>query len=162
MDPKTRKKVLRLLSNGMYVVTARNGEEHAGATITWLTQSSFRPPLLVAGVRADSALHGCLAPGGTALVQVLGSDQEHIAQAFFRTAEVDDDAVPPTLNGLPYEETEAGALLQDVRAWAACRVRDRIDCGGDHHLVVLEVVDVGARGDVEPLTVRDSPWEYGG
>lgn len=163
MDPALRKHVLRLLSNGMYVVTSRSRGEDVGATITWLTQTSFAPPLLVAGVRPDSALHGGMTVGGSAVVQVLTADQEHIAKAFFTRAEVDVEASPPTINGLPYDPTPSGALLHEARAWAECRVRERIDCGGDHDLIVLEVVDVGARdGDLEPLTVRSSPWQYGG
>lgn len=162
MDSRLRKQVLRLFTNGMYVVTTRDGDEHAGATITWLTQCSFRPPLLVAGVRPDSTLHECLRKGGPALVQVLSSDQEHIAQAFFSKTRVQDDGGRPTINGLPFEATPAGALLEDARAWAECRVQEIIDKGGDHSLVVFEVLDVGARGEVEPLTVRASPWEYGG
>ena len=163
MDSKQRRRVLRLLSNGMYVVTARDGDEHVGATITWLTQSSFDPPLLVCAVRPDSALHGALEPGSGAIVQVLTQDQREVAKAFFTRAEVDEASTPSTINGLAFEPTPAGAVLVDAGAWAVCEVRQRIDAGGDHSLVVLEVVDVGERRqDLVPLTVRDSPWEYGG
>jgi hypothetical protein len=33
---------------------------------------------------------------------------------------------------------------------------------GDHAVVVMEVVEAECRGDVRPLTVAASPWEYGG
>lgn len=45
------------------------------------------------------------------------------------------------------------------------------DCGaatvtwmsqGDHAVVVLEVVAAERHGDLQPLTVAASPWEYGG
>lgn len=163
MDPKQRRRVLRLISNGMYVVTGRNGSDHVGATITWLTQSSFEPPLLVCGVRPDSSLHAGLDPGSNAIVHMLADDQKEIAQKFFTLAEVDESTTPTTINGLAFEATPAGALLADAGAWAVCEVRERIDCGGDHSLVVLEVVDVGERDEeLAPLTVRTSPWEYGG
>jgi len=29
-------------------------------------------------------------------------------------------------------------------------------------LVVLEVLEAGCREQVRPLTIADSPWEYGG
>lgn len=162
MDPKLRRQVLRLLSNGIYVVTARNGGAEVGATITWLTQASFEPPLLVAGVRPGSAISAALRAGGAAVVHVLGVDQQDVARRFFTPAAIDDDAAPPTINDLPFEPTGYGPRLLAARAWADCRVRETIDCGGDHRLVVLEVEDVGSRGEVDPLTVRRSPWQYGG
>jgi flavin reductase (DIM6/NTAB) family NADH-FMN oxidoreductase RutF len=33
---------------------------------------------------------------------------------------------------------------------------------GDHAIVILEVVNAEIRGEITPLTVADSPWEYGG
>jgi flavin reductase (DIM6/NTAB) family NADH-FMN oxidoreductase RutF len=33
---------------------------------------------------------------------------------------------------------------------------------GDHAIVILEVVEVELTGHIDPLTVSDSPWEYGG
>ena len=162
MDPQERKRVLRLLSNGMYVVTTQRAGEPAGATVTWLTQTSFEPPLLVAGVRPGSGLSEGMQESGRAIVHVLGEGQQPVAKKFFSRPEVDNDADPPTIAGLPFEPVAAGPLLLDVRAWAEVRVIETVDCGGDHNLVVLEVVEVGHRGEIEPLTVRSSPWEYGG
>lgn len=158
MDSKLRKHVLRSLSNGMYVVTTGDREAAAGATVTWLTQSSFEPPLLVACVREGSGLWEGIERNLRAVVHVLGEDQQEIAKRFFTPAELEG----ATLNGLEFEATPAGPRLRDARAWAECKVRELIDCGGDHRLVVLQVLDVGAEGDIEPLTVRASPWQYGG
>lgn len=158
MDPKLRKSVLRSISNGMYVITTGRGDQAAGATITWMTQCSFEPPLLVAGVRAGSAIHDGLRATMRAVVHVLDESQEDVAKRFFSPADVEAD----TLNGLTVVETSSGPRLVDAGAWAECAVREMIDCGGDHELVVLEVVDVGAAHEIEPLTVRQSPWQYGG
>lgn len=158
MDSKLRKQVLRSLSNGMYVVTTGDAESAAGATVTWLTQSSFEPPLIVACVRAGSSLWEGIERHMRAVVHVLDTSQEETAKRFFTPGEVEG----PTLNGLEVEFLACGPRLRDARAWAECKVRELIDCGGDHRLVVLEVIDVGAQGDLEPLTVRASPWQYGG
>lgn len=163
MDPRDRKKVLRSISNGMYVVTSKSADGYGGATVTWLTQSSFEPPLLVAAVRPGSGLSECLEGSREAVVHVIGAHQEEIAKRFFSRPEVDLQAAPPTLGGLPFTLSESGIpILNDAAAYAECRVIETIACGGDHDLVVLEVTSVGWREDFEPLTVRDSPWEYGG
>jgi hypothetical protein len=36
------------------------------------------------------------------------------------------------------------------------------DLGGDHSLVVLEVLDATCREQVHPMTIAESPWKYGG
>ena len=72
-------------------------------------------------------------------------------------------ADPPTLAGFTYTLSEEGLpILDAAHAYACCRVEQTIDCGGDHRLVVLRVEEVGYRRDFEPLTVRRSPWQYGG
>jgi flavin reductase (DIM6/NTAB) family NADH-FMN oxidoreductase RutF len=37
-----------------------------------------------------------------------------------------------------------------------------MDQHGDHAIVLLEVVNAEIRREVNPLTVADSPWKYGG
>lgn len=55
MDPETGKTVLRMIPYGIYVITAQtDGSAIAAATVNWLTQSSFDPPLIVVAVKADS------------------------------------------------------------------------------------------------------------
>jgi len=162
MDSKLRKQVLRLISNGMYVITSKVGDEHAAATITWLTQVSFDPPLLSVGVRPGSRISEALHASRRAVVHILGTDQRAIAKSFFVPPEVDLQGDAPTIGGHSFESTDAGARLLDARAWMTCQVIDTLDCGGDHNLVVLEVIAVDSAGDVEPLTVQASPWTYGG
>ena len=163
MERKDRKKVLRSISNGMYVVTSKSADRYGTATVTWLTQSSFEPPLLVAAIRPGSSLSECLQDCRHAVVHVIGAHQQEIVQRFFSRTEVDLEAAPPTLGGLPFTLSESGIpILNDAAAYAECRLIETIDCGGDHNLVVLEVTSVSWREDFEPLTVRNSPWEYGG
>lgn len=162
MDSKLRKRVLRQISNGVYVLTSAGRERPAAATITWLTQFSFDPPLLVAGIRPGSSISESLQESRKAVVHIVGSDQLEMAKRFFSAPEHDADATPPTLAGLPYEATAHGPLLQAACAWAQCQVLEIIDSGGDHNLVVLEVIDIGERGELAPLTVQASPWSYGG
>ena len=61
MDARARKQTLRSLSNGMYIVTSAAGPQYGAATVTWLSQASFRPPLVMAAIRPDSNVFKCLA-----------------------------------------------------------------------------------------------------
>jgi len=49
-----KKQTLRLLTYGLYILTAAAEGELAGGTITWLSQASFTPPLVMVGVKVDS------------------------------------------------------------------------------------------------------------
>jgi flavin reductase (DIM6/NTAB) family NADH-FMN oxidoreductase RutF len=159
MDVKTRRHTLRMLTNGMYVVTARDGDQFGAATITWLSQASFKPPLLMAAIRPDSNVFKCLAGSGAAAVHVLGAEQQAIGQKFFAPTMAGDGR----LNGEPFTSGVTGApILTSLGAYVECRVRRIVGTGGDHTVVMMEVVEAQCRAPVEPLTIAASPWEYGG
>src|SRR5689334_8483225 len=83
MELATRRKTLRMISNGMYILTSRCGDDFGAATITWVSQASFKPPLLMAAVRTTSNVYRCLTESRLAALHVLGSDQKDVAQKFF-------------------------------------------------------------------------------
>ena len=69
MDTGTRKKTLRLLSNGVYVLTSRSEDRYGAATVSWVSQASFKPPLIMVAVRRESNVFGCLAESRAAVLR---------------------------------------------------------------------------------------------
>ncbi len=158
MDNATRKKVLRLLTYGLYVVTARGKEHLAAGTITWFSQSSFRPPLVMAGIRKNSSLHRAISSAGTFVVHIVGKNQKELATSFFREPKVEGDR----LSGYQFVRGKTGApILQDALAWLECRVVSTVG-HGDHSIFIAEVVDAQVRGEEAPLTLRETGLAYGG
>jgi flavin reductase (DIM6/NTAB) family NADH-FMN oxidoreductase RutF len=159
MDPENKKKTLRLLTNGVYVLTSRGHDCLGVATVTWVSQASFKPPLLMVAVRKESNIFRCLSESGAAALHVVAKGQEHIAQKFFSPAKPQD----APLRDEPFFEGKTSApILKNLRAYVECKVIDLLAEPGDHAVVLLEVVEAECTEDVEPLTVPDSPWEYGG
>jgi flavin reductase (DIM6/NTAB) family NADH-FMN oxidoreductase RutF len=159
MEPKIKQKALRLLTNGMYVLTARSGDKFGAATITWVSQSSFNPPLVMAALRKDGNVFHCLADSRVGVLHVLASDQKNLAQKFFAPTKATDGH----LNGEPYTTGRNSApVLTSLPAYLECSVVEINDREGDHAVVILQVTNAALLRDVEPLTVTDSPWEYGG
>ena len=159
MDAKVRQQALRLISNGVYVLTARSGERFGAATVTWVSQISFRPPLVMAAVRRESNVFQCLAESRSAVLHIVGDGQGEIAHRFFFTTRAENG----TLNGEPFAEGRTEApVLPRLPAHVECRVQRVMDSGGDHALVILEVLEAECRGPVRPLTVAQTPWHYGG
>jgi flavin reductase (DIM6/NTAB) family NADH-FMN oxidoreductase RutF len=158
MDPTVRKKTLRLLTYGLYIVTSRDGEEYAAGTITWLSQCSMEPPLVMAGIQQESSLHAAIGNSRAFAVHIIGRSQKNMAMNFFKTTKREGQ----TLNGHRFESGATGSpILADALAWVECRVLEEIR-RGDHTIFVAEVVDTGARRDEEPLTLREAGFSYGG
>ncbi len=158
MDLAAKKTALRLLTYGLYVATARDANGCAGGTINWLSQSSFTPPLVMAGIQRDSSLHQAIAASRAFAVHIVGRGQKALATSFFKGATESGD----TLNGFRFEAGVTGApVLLDPPAYFECRVTDEIR-RGDHTVFVAEVVAAGVRSDEEPLTLREAGFAYGG
>ncbi len=159
MDAKAKQKTLQLLTNGMYVLTSRSGNRFGAATITWVSQASFKPPLLMAALRKDGNVFRCLIESRAAALHVLGKHQKDIAQKFFAPAKESKG----TLNGVPFFQGKTSApILKNFNAYLECKLVEVSGEHGDHAVVILEVVEVANHGAVEPLAVSDSPWKYGG
>ena len=159
MNPASRKQTLRMLSNGLYVMTSRSGDRFGAATVTWVSQASFRPPLIMAAVRPDSNVFACMRDSGDAVVHVLSHGQEEMARRFFAPTRAENGGI----NGEPFRNGATSApVLTNAPAYLECRVRRIFDGLGDHALVVLEVVGAECRERAKPLTIADTPWEYGG
>src|SRR5579863_4515730 len=119
MDPAMRKKALRLLSNGVYIITARDGDHFGAATVTWLSQASFKPPLVMAALQGRSNVFRCLANSGVAAIHIVDSAQQAIAQRFFTPTRRDNG----TINGEPFTNGESSApILRSMGAYLECRL----------------------------------------
>ena len=158
MDPQAKKIALRKIPHGIFIVgVAYNGAVSA-FTGTWLTQASFAPPLVVMGVKKDTLSYRLIEQGRVFSVNVLGKDQKPIAEHFVKPTAT----AGPKLTGYAHRAGKTGApILEEAIAHFECEVRE-IAAGGDHAVVIGEVVDAGVRQDVDALTLKDTGWNYGG
>jgi flavin reductase (DIM6/NTAB) family NADH-FMN oxidoreductase RutF len=159
MDAKVRQKTLRMLSNGVYVLTSRSEDRYGAATVSWVSQVSFKPPLIMAAVRRESNVFKCLAESRVAALHIVADGQHEIARRFFFPTR----ANCTTINGEPFAEGRTAApILANLPAHVECEVERIVDTDGDHAMVILRVVDAEFRENVRPLTMAETPWEYGG
>ncbi|MFO0996488.1 MAG: flavin reductase family protein [Alphaproteobacteria bacterium] len=137
MDPEAKKTALRMIPYGLYVLTAEapNGTV-AAATVNWVTQTSFNPPLVAVGVKTDSGAYQIVKETRAFALNMLGSGQQATAFAFFKPTAKEGGKI----NGEAYRKGTTGApVLESVPAHVECRVVDIVE-RGDHHIVVGEVV----------------------
>ena len=142
MDPEAKKTAQRMIPYGLYVLTAATSAGRiSAATVNWVTQTSFKPPLVVVGVKADSLTHGLIEESGAFALNVLGSGQQALAFAFFKPVEREGQ----TIGGEPFHFGATGApLIANTPAFVECKVVQILK-HGDHSIVVGEVVEAGVR-----------------
>jgi flavin reductase (DIM6/NTAB) family NADH-FMN oxidoreductase RutF len=158
MDADAKKTALRMIPYGIYVLTAEGPDGTvAAATVNWVTQTSFDPPLVAIGVKADSGAYDILRKSGNFALNFLGKGQQGAAFTFFKPAEVADGAI----SGEPYTSGSNGApLLTNAIAAVECKVATVVE-QGDHHIVVGEVTEAKVntppegRADDAGLHMRD-------
>jgi flavin reductase (DIM6/NTAB) family NADH-FMN oxidoreductase RutF len=138
MDEQARKTALRMIPYGIYVMTAEaNGEAPAAATVNWVTQTSFAPPLVAIGVKVESGVYGAAKASGHFVLNMLGKGQQGPAFAFFKPAELVDGK----LSGEEIEWAGNGApILISAAAAIECKVVDIVE-KGDHHIFIGEVTN---------------------
>jgi flavin reductase (DIM6/NTAB) family NADH-FMN oxidoreductase RutF len=159
VDARTRQKTLRLLSNGVYVLTSRSEDRYGAATVTWVSQASFKPPLIMAAVRRESNVFKCLAESRCAVLHIVGDRQQEIARRFFFPTH----AVAGTINGEAFMDGRTAApVLPNLPAYIECELERIVDTEGDHAIVILRAVEADCRDEVRPLTMAKTPWKYGG
>jgi flavin reductase (DIM6/NTAB) family NADH-FMN oxidoreductase RutF len=159
MDVKVRKKTLRMLSNGVYVLTSRSAERYGAATVSWVSQVSFKPPLIMAALQRESNVFKCLEASRATVLHIVGDRQQDIAHRFFFPTHAEHG----TINGEPFAEGRTAApVLANLPAHVECEVERIVDTEGDHAVVILRVVEAEFREGVRPLTIAETPWVYGG
>ncbi len=158
MNADAKKTVLRMIPYGIYILTADDGHGNvAAATVNWVTQSAFGPPLVVVAVKADSGAYKTLKAAGKFTLNMLGKDQKGLAFTFFKPATVAEGKI----SGQPYHNGANGApILTEAPGALECKVTSIVE-QGDHHVVVAEVTEahlmkpMAGRPDAAILEMKD-------
>ncbi len=158
MDEKAKKQALLMIPYGLFVLGAANAGNATVATVNWVTQASFNPPLVAVGIKKDSGAHGMVKDSKKFALSMLASGQKAIAGAYFRHVEPKDGkfgdyAYQNGANGTP--------IVSDAPAAVECEVVGFYELG-DHSVVVGRVTDAHVKREADALTMKETGWNYGG
>lgn len=158
MDLEAKKKALQMIGYGLYVLTAQTGNDRTAITVTWVSQASFKPPIVSVGIEKGGHTYSILEKGGTFALHILSQQQKDVAKTFFKPGQWEGTKV----GGLEFKASSSGTpILQDVPAFVECKVVGS-HVAGDHVVFFGEVMDAGLRCAEPALALRDTPWHYGG
>jgi len=138
MNSDAKKVALRTIPYGLYILTAVDGKgDIAAATVNWVTQTAFAPPLLAVGVKTDSHAYAAIKSVGKFVLNMLGKDGKGLAFTFFKPAKLEDGKI----SGQAFTNGANGAPILDAAIAAIeCKVTSIVE-QGDHHVVVAEVTE---------------------
>jgi flavin reductase (DIM6/NTAB) family NADH-FMN oxidoreductase RutF len=137
IEARTLRQVCGLFVTGVTVITTGGPGAAAGTTVNSFTSVSLEPPLVLFCLHEKSRLHESLAASGGFAVNFLAGGQETLARAFAgrQSVPVDEHVYRRSAAGVP--------VLGAAMAYLACRTA-HVYPGGDHTIVVGEVVEIGA------------------
>jgi flavin reductase (DIM6/NTAB) family NADH-FMN oxidoreductase RutF len=144
-DPRTLRDALGCFATGVTVVTCLDAKgKPAGLTVNSFTSVSLDPPLLLVCIAKAAASAGALTAATHFAINVLQTGQQ---PASIRFSTRDQDRFGAT----PWSCGEAGApILKDSLGVFECE-RFAVYDGGDHHILVGQVVKASFDAGVDPL-----------
>jgi 3-hydroxy-9,10-secoandrosta-1,3,5(10)-triene-9,17-dione monooxygenase reductase component len=148
VDPNTFRHALGRFSSGVTVVTVRGDDDRDyGMTVSAFSSVSLRPPLVLVCIGDDATIAAAVAAAKLFAVSALSEGQEEIARRF---ADTDADRFDGTAVS---RGTTGVALLDGAIAHIECAIVAR-HRGGDHTIVVGEVLSATAVEDGRPLVYQ--------
>ena len=166
MDEAQRKKALRMVPYGLYVMGVRRREVRDAAKdvnaflASWVTQVSFKPPMIVVGVKRDARSSAMVKEAGVFTLNILGAEQKELATKLLKELEV----TPTQMSGVPYYAGKHTGcpVLPETPAHVECAVEHVYEGENDHSVVVARILDAEHRRDADPLTHAGTGWHYAG
>ncbi len=143
-EPQKFRQVLGHFCTGITVITAIDDGEPVGFSCQAFAALSLDPPLVVFCPALTSTSWPRIARAKLFAVNVLTEDQHDLAGRFGRSA-------PDKFDGVGWAPDGAGSpVLDGVLTWAGCEV-EAVYPGGDHHIVIGRVRELGECGRKRPL-----------
>jgi len=143
-DPRTLRDALGCFATGVTVVTCLHEDEPAGLTVNSFTSVSLEPPLLLVCIAKNAASAAALIGASHFAINVLQTGQQ---PASIRFSTRNEDRFGTT----SWSCGEAGApILKDSLCVFECE-RFAVYDGGDHHILVGEVVKASFDAGLDPL-----------
>jgi flavin reductase (DIM6/NTAB) family NADH-FMN oxidoreductase RutF len=139
----------RIIHNGVFVVTTKEGDKLNGMTAAWVTRVSFNPPLVAVSIGKTRYSHGMVERSGVFALNILSEGQAALGKHFgFKSGRKTDK-----LKGIGHTTAKTGSpILEGIAGYLDCRVAGSCDAG-DHTVFVGEVIDSGTYGK-QPLLYR--------
>lgn len=145
IDPRVFRTVMGCFATGIAVATTRGkNSQPRGITINSLTSVSLDPPLVLFCLSKTAHVRPAFRSAPYFAFNILAEGQESLSRHFAGPqAHVWDDVAF-------HDSAQTCPILDGNLGWLACK-RHKIHDGGDHDIIVGEVVELHHHRDADPL-----------
>jgi len=159
LDEQAKKTMLRKIPHGIYICGVKDEEDLNCFTISWITQSSFKPPQVVNCVNKSHKSHEMIQNSGVFSISFLETSQKEVAKTFFQSIQRVDNK----FNDVEfYIGAETGCpIISDSLGYVECKVVGAVE-QGDHTVFVGEVIGSGVHREGKQILLEETGWQYGG
>ncbi len=145
------------MTYGIYLLTSAHGEDINGMIASWVSQVSYRPPLISVAVHPDRYSHRLIEASGGFALHVLAKSQKSWLQRF-----KGPDPLKKFDSLAWYRGITGSPILSACPAWLECAVRSSLQ-PGNHTLFIAEAVAARVQDAAAvPLTTLDYEGVYRG
>jgi flavin reductase (DIM6/NTAB) family NADH-FMN oxidoreductase RutF len=146
---------MRRVATSVTIVTAIKGGVDYGMTATAFAPVSMAPPMLLVIVNETAAIYRPLVESGRFCLNILGAEQEYIAQRF--SAKPSDQS--RFQSGQWLKDSALPARLLGAQGWIDCAVESAIPAG-THSIFVGKVTGAHSPKSGTPLLYLDGRYAH--
>ena len=142
------------LTCGLYLLTTGTIEKPYGMIVSWTTQISYEPPLIMVAVRVNRHLHDLIPRFGCFALNVIPLEEDDLLNRFKKA--------PPEarFKGLETFSGASGApLVRSALAYLDCELKETYR-PGDHSLFIGQILEGRSLHQGRPFTTIDCGHIY--
>jgi flavin reductase (DIM6/NTAB) family NADH-FMN oxidoreductase RutF len=146
------RQAMRRLAASVSVVTLRDANGAAGATVSALCSLSFEPPSVLIALNQSGSMHDRILAVDTYAINILYADQEEVSRIFGAPNRTSDCFEPGA-----WEDIMGAPCLIGAQSTLICRRAAELP-HGSHRVIVGEVLWTRSRPEVNPLLYADGGY----
>lgn len=154
---------LKMIPYGFYALSSHADDDDNIMVFNWFTQASFAPQLVAVGLQKTSHSYGLVEKSKVFAVNIFRIEDQDAIKPFTKSRAKNPDKMT-NVEFTRGQRTDC-PILPEAAAYLECKVVGKLETGGDHDLILGEVVNAEVRkagGASETLSLPDLGWNYAG
>ena len=152
-------KALGRVPSGVFILTAGEGPDATAMMASWVQQAAFDPPAVSIAMAKGRPIAALINASKTLALSIIPDGDSSLMKRYARGVKPGEDPFA----GVETIQTPGGVpAMKSALAWLECRLIHRCDFGGDHDLLIGEVVAGNIRqvGGTAFMHQRGSGFHY--
>ena len=134
---QTAGKALGRIPSGVFILTAGQGSDATAMMASWVQQAGFDPPAVSIAMAKGRPIADVIVASKMFALSIIPDGDSSLMKRYARGVKPGEDPFA----GVETIQTPSGIpAMKSALAWLQCRLIQTCDFGGDHDLLIAEVV----------------------